>query len=207
MGLLVTNQTYPRVTEILKPFGSYEFVPPDILENAALRGTRVHAICANLAKGAWIPDSTIEPEYLGYIQSYRKWEASVVKKYSVIEKRYYHDGYGYTGQVDAVIQTIKNQLALVDFKTSAKPHKTHRVQMAAYVDMLFEHDLDVDLAMLVYLDKDGAYPRVEEHAHLIDELDVFLGALKCYYFFKATKRMKSCQNPHQISSPISTNVF
>ena len=128
---------YPRVTEILKPFTSYDKVPREVLDKAAARGTSVHAICAGIAKGAWIPDGMIETE----------------------------------------------------LKTSAKPQKTYPVQMAAYKRLLETHDIKIQTAILVYLNKDGEFPIIDTIEDMTEQTGVFIAALKCWNFFnKGTKR-------------------
>lgn len=42
---------YTRVTEVLYPFSGLSNIKPDILANAARRGTRVHDICEGIMKG------------------------------------------------------------------------------------------------------------------------------------------------------------
>ncbi len=78
----------PRVTEVLRAYTSYEYVPKNILENAAARGTSVHALCAGIAKGGWVPDGMIGEELIGYVNSFKKWAEAQVEQFLVIEKRY-----------------------------------------------------------------------------------------------------------------------
>jgi len=85
MSNTLAESKIPRVTEILKPFTSYDQVPKDILERAAAKGTSVHALCAGIAKGNWIPDGMIGAELLGFVQSFRKWADLYVKKFVIIE--------------------------------------------------------------------------------------------------------------------------
>lgn len=179
---------YPRVTEILKPFTSYDQVPKDILERAAARGTSVHAICAGIAKGAWVPDGMIDPEYLGYVKSFQKWAAAQVKEFMIVEKRYLDDGMGFTGQLDFVIRATDDEVYLVDIKTSAKPQKTYPVQMAAYEYLLRLNGVKVKDAMLVYLNKDGEFPNIDLVEDFTDKFYIFTAALDCYTYFKKGKK-------------------
>ncbi len=179
----------PRVTEILKNYTGYEHVPKHILENAAARGTTVHALCAGIAKGAWMTDGMIHEDFKGYVDSFNQWAQSAVDEYLVIEKRYTDNGFGFSGQVDFVIKSPQSEMFLVDLKTSANPQKTYPIQMAAYRHLLALSGITVKGTALVYLNRDGEFPRVDYYEDLDDEWDVFVSALKCWnYFYKPKEK-------------------
>ena len=180
--------TYPRVTEILKPFTSWHLVPKDVLEKAAARGTSVHAICAALADDEWVPDGMINQELLGYVNSFKKWKEAQVAKFLIIEKRYKDDDLLYSGQLDFVIEGTDGKLYLVDLKTSASPQKSYSVQMGAYDLLLRKHEILVEAAMIVYLDKSGEFPEIELLEDMTRERQVFLSALNCYEYFNKRKK-------------------
>lgn len=177
----------PRVTEILKPFSGIEYVKPDVLKNAAARGTQVHSYCAAIAKDAWLPESMIDEELKGYVQSFRLWKDAQVKKILLVEKRFQDEHNGFTGQLDFVILGADDELYLVDLKTSARPQKTYPVQMAAYKHLLELNKVRIKAALLVYLDKAGELPDVARYDELDDETQVFFSALDCYNFFNRKK--------------------
>lgn len=179
---------YPRVTEVLRAYTGFDYVPREKLEKAAERGTSVHALCAGIAKGAWIPDEMIDEELIGYVNSFKKWAAAQVSKFIVIEKRYVDDERQYSGQLDYVILGSDDQLYLVDLKTSAKPQKTYPVQMAAYDNLLRNNKIHVKGAMLVYLDKDGEFPNIHFIEDLKEESRVFFSALDCWHYFNKGKK-------------------
>lgn len=179
---------YPRVTEVLRAYTSYDQVPPQILEKAAARGTSVHALCAGIAKGNWIPDGMIGEELLGYVNSFKKWSEAQVGKFVIIEKRFMNDDLKFSGQLDFVIVGTDNELYLVDLKTSYKPQKTYPVQMAAYDFLLQNHKVKVKGAMLVYLDKHGEFPEVHLLEDMTEELHIFLSALDCWHYFNKGKK-------------------
>ncbi len=187
----IAASNIPRVTEILKPFTGYDQVPKDILENAAARGTSVHALCAGIAKGNWIPDGMIGEELLGYVQSFRKWQEAQVKSFVIVEKRYTDCDSKYSGQLDFVIKGTDEKLYLIDLKTSARPQKTYPIQMAAYNSLLKQNSIKVEGAMLVYLKKDGEFPDIDFIEDMNEEFDVFLAAVKCYEYFKLRKKNDS----------------
>jgi hypothetical protein len=178
----------PRVTEILRAYTSYDQVPKEILERAAARVTTVHALCAGIAKGNWIPDGMIGDEHIGYVNSFRKWASAQVQKFIVVEKRYTDEQLKYSGQLDFVVLGTNNELYLVDLKTSSKPQKTYPVQMAAYDHLLKNNHVQVKGAMLVYLDKNGEFPEIHYLEDMTQELHVFLSALDCWHFFNKGKK-------------------
>lgn len=179
---------YPRVTEVLRAFTSYDQVPKDILERAAARGTSVHALCAAIAKGDWIPDTMIDKELRGYVNSFKQWAEAQVDKFVIIEKRLHDNLLQYSGQLDFVILGKDNELYLVDLKTSARPQKTYPVQMAAYDYLLRNNEVKVKTAMLVYLNKDGDFPEIHTLESMDREFQVFHSALDCYHYFNKGKK-------------------
>lgn len=187
---------FPRVTEILKPFTNFDHIPVKVLDGAAARGTSVHAICAAIAKGEWIPESMIDPELRGYVESFKLWSLANVDKFNVIEKRFAHSWLEYTGQVDFVVVNTLGQSYLVDIKTGKTPQKTFPLQMAAYKELLAQHNITVIGAVLVYLDKDGKYPKVQIINDLTEQFYVFECALTCWkYFNKGKQDGKAKEHP------------
>lgn len=178
----------PRVTEILNPFNSYSAVPSDVLARAAARGTTVHSLCAGIAGGAWIPHETIDEGLRGYVKSFMLWQKERVHKFLVIEKRYNNQDLMYSGQVDYVIESKTGEIWLVDLKTSSAPQKTHPVQIAAYQDLLNKAGMNTCGGVLVYLSKEGEFPKEYVIADLSAELRVFTSALECWKYFKTSKR-------------------
>jgi len=188
MSTSLAANNIPRVTEILRPFTSYDQVPKDILERAAARGTSVHALCAGIAKGNWIPDGMIGDELIGYVKSFKQWQQAQVKEFIIIEKRYTDWSKRFTGQLDFVVRCTDDKLYLVDLKTSSRPQKTYPIQMAAYGILLAQNDIEIEGAMLVYLNKDGEFPDIDLIGDMHEERQVFLAAIQCYQYFKMRKK-------------------
>jgi hypothetical protein len=187
MSTTLAVSNIPRVTEILKPFTGIDFIPKDVLEKAAARGTSVHALCAGIAKGAWIPDGMIGENLLGYVNSFKLWSEAQVDKFVTIEKRFTDEDLKFTGQLDFVILGKDGNLYLVDLKTSASHQKSYPIQMAAYDYLLEKHKIKVKGAMLVYLNKDGEFPNIHYLEDMQEERSVFMGALTCWHYFHKRK--------------------
>jgi predicted RecB family nuclease len=179
----------PRVTEVLKVFSGYDYVAKDILAKAALRGTTVHSVCAGMAKGAWIARDLINEEYHGYISSFKQWSTEFIAEYLIIEQRYISEGPDIflSGQLDFVARGHDGLTYLVDLKTSASKQKTYPLQMAAYRFLLRLNKIEVDAALIVYLNKDGSPPRVDRYDDLTNEHDIFMSALECWHYFNPGK--------------------
>lgn len=175
------SEGLPRVTEILKPFTGYDKVPKAILENAAERGTRVHAICAGVAKSEWIPESLVADDVKDYFESFMKWKLVYEPEFLIVEKRYEHDALKYTGQVDFVVK-LEDGIFLVDLKTGSSK-RTHDIQMAAYDALLKKNGIAVDGALLVYLDAHGAMADTIQVKDVTKKFCVFLSALECWNYF------------------------
>jgi len=189
----------PRVTEILRPFTSYDQVDPTILRNAAAKGTQVHALCAGIAKGAWIPEGMIAEELLGYVNSFKKWADAQVTKYVLVEKRFNDEELGYTGQIDFLVVGSDGELYLVDLKTSSRPQKTYPVQMGAYAALLLHAHIQIKGAILVYLDKEGDFPDVDHIEDLSEVTSIFYSALDCYKYFHRKKGKKHERETESVS--------
>lgn len=191
---------YPRVTEILRSYSSIQYINKDILEKAAARGTKVHALCAAMAKDDWIPEDLIDEELRGYVKSFKQWAELQVDKFVIIEKRFADDELKFTGQIDMVIKgKADGELYLVDLKTGISPQKTYPVQMGAYEYLLNSHQVHVRGTFLVYLNKDGEYPNIQFFEDLTEEKSVFLSALECWHYFH--RRKKNGRNKDNECSP------
>lgn len=196
MSTSLAANNIPRVTEILRPFTGYDQVPKDILERASARGTSTHALCAGIAKGNWIPDGMIGEELIGYVRSFRKWHEAQVKEFVIVEKRYTDLYKRFSGQLDFVVKCHDDKYYLADIKTSAKPQKTYPVQMSAYEALLKQQGIEIEGAMLVYLNKDGEFPDIDFLENMDEEFSVFLSAVKCYEYFKIRKKNGSKRQEH-----------
>jgi hypothetical protein len=194
----------PRVTEILRAYTGYENVPTAILDKAASRGTTVHALCAAIANGSWIPESMIDEELRGYVRSFTLWAKAQVKSFEIVEKRFQHESFNYTGQVDFVVIGNDDERYLVDIKTSSKPQKTHPVQMGAYDLLLRNNSCQVKGAMLVYLNKEGEFPNIHNLENLEKEEYIFICALNCWHYFNKGKKDK--QNDRGVTHGSTTDA-
>jgi len=78
------REAYTRVTTILYPFSGLQNVDPDILANAANRGTKVHKICEGIING--LGEIGIEDETWGYVESFKQWWSKGIDVVKVEER-------------------------------------------------------------------------------------------------------------------------
>lgn len=121
----------PSVTQCLKTAGiiSYEMIPQDILQRAAIRGTAVHRAC-ELHDLDTLDESTLDAEVGAYLEGYKAFLRDTGFQPARIEQRIFHEQHCYAGTLDRT-GTIHGHLVVVDFKTGILLDG-HRAQLAAY---------------------------------------------------------------------------
>lgn len=172
---------YYRVTEVLYPFTGLKFVNTEVLENAAARGTKVHSICEGIVRG--LDPWNLKDELAGYVESFQKWwgKGHDVK---AIEKRFYCDKLGITGQVDLILETPRGDI-ICDLKTSQQESKSWLLQGSAYSYMAKNAGYDVKDIMFMRLRRDGKYPAIHFYQ---ENMDLFRKTLEVFEYFHATKK-------------------
>lgn len=174
---------YTRVTEPLALFNNFDHIPPDVLQNAADRGTRVHRYCELHARGDYFP--TVDRSIQGYIDGYCRWHDEMVDKTLFIEQRLYNDLYRITGQIDEVaILKGDTTPTVIDWKTPIVASKSWALQTAAYQFLVdgFE-GLKPTRRIALQLFKDGKYPKVIEYTDYENDWGIYKGILKAMRFF------------------------
>jgi ATP-dependent exoDNAse (exonuclease V) beta subunit len=170
-------QQYTRVSEILSPFSGLKNIPPEILQNAANRGTKVHEICDSLINDIGVLN--LDENVAGYIQSFEQWLPG--KKFLDKPERFFCDELMITGEIDGIYHSADG-LVLVDFKTPAKKSSTWNLQLSAYAYLCGKAGYKIDFLEVVRLDKTGKAPEVIRYD---DQLALFLKCIDVYrYFYK-----------------------
>lgn len=152
------------------------YIKPDILANAANRGTRVHDICEGIVKG--LGEWNVTDDIRGYVDSFKLWWQSG-HTVLALEKRFYCSELMITGQVDMIINTPQGAVIL-DLKTSSKPSKTWPLQGSAYAYMARKDGYDIKGIHFLHLDKLGKPP----HLYVYDDcFELFSKCLDIYKHF------------------------
>lgn len=167
------------VTQALSPYFKHlERIRPDILENAAARGTEVHSKCALIAQNLYpcYEVSGIE----GYVISFRLWFDSQVTEVLAVERRFEHEPFGFYGHPDMIVKLRGDKTALIDLKTPASLSKLWRSQISAYAFLVREQYPDVKIIGSLRLHPEGKAPKMDWYETEHKDFTIFLSALNAY---------------------------
>lgn len=180
MSFPESKKDYTRISTILQPFTGLDKIPQDIVEKAADRGHKVHKICESIVLG--FGDLGVDEQTKPYVDSFKQWLEMGHDIYQ-IEQRFFDDDLKITGQVDLLLKCKENVL-IIDLKTSYKPSKTWPIQGAAYAYLARKNGLPVNQIQFLHLSKAGKFPKIYEYP-LNDKL--FLSVVETYnHFYKKT---------------------
>lgn len=154
-----STEEYLRVTEILYKFSDLYLVPPDVLANAARRGTEVHNICEGIALG--FGELGVTDETRPYVESFKHWWGEG-KKAIEIERRFWCPDIKVTGQADFIIQEETGN-TIYDLKTSYKPSKTWQAQGSGYYYLASKAGLQISRVIFVHLQRSGRPAKLIEY--------------------------------------------
>ena len=176
---------YPSVTQVLAPFTDFSMIPPDVLQAAADRGSKVHAICAGIALGEWVPKPP--PELSGYISSFRQW-FKYVDKVWLVEEELVDRAYGFKGHPDLAVSLIGDEdfIRVLDLKTPATKTPTWAAQIAAYNHLVGGAfpGKEIRRSGTLRLRKDGRPPVLDEYQDSARDFQAFVSALTAWKYFK-----------------------
>ena len=171
-----SREKYLRVTHILYPFSGLQAIDPEIVANAAQRGTKVHQICEGIASG--LGEIGVDNETWGYVESFKKWWGNGLDV-ACMEERFWDDELCLTGQVDFILKTPEG-LAIVDLKTSSRPSKTWEAQGSAYAYLAKNAGYAIKKIFFLHLNKHGKEPKIYEYP--VDD-SFFLAILRVFKHF------------------------
>lgn len=174
----------PSVTEVLSPWADFSNVPPDRLEQAAERGTRVHELCAAHAKGFYIPK--IPEDCKGYLESFKTWFRAMVREVLFVEEELKDDIFKFKGHPDAVVK-LKHEkgLFLYDIKTPITKNRIWNVQLSAYKWLCEKYlDREIKKCFILQLNPEGKTAKVTYCDQKLEDFNIFLHALSAYRWFK-----------------------
>lgn len=161
-------------------------------DEAADAGTLAHLMVEHHIKKLGIPDEwrKAEPEVKELatqaFESYLAWEEGNRITFTAVELPLTSEAFRYGGTIDAIAE-LGSKALLVDFKTSNDVYVDHRVQLAAYSQLLKENGIDVDGYHLLRFGKDTAEFAHHFYSDLSREWEVFVLLLRLYELKKALK--------------------
>ncbi len=176
--MIVHNEKrYARVSEVLSCFSDFSHIDPEVLQNKANIGTKVHKAIEDDI-GDVFP--TLDARTIGYFESYKAWKQETSPKFDKSEQRFYCHEKMITGQIDSLVHYgwSFQVPVMVDFKTSVQESKVvWPMQAHLYAYLLAVNGISVQPRYLfIKLNKFGKLPEVFEyfwdpniHAKCMDE--------------------------------------
>ncbi len=170
-----------RVTTVLSPWADFSKIDPDVLAEAAARGTRAHTAFSNYALGrfVYVPD-----DCHGYLESYKRWHDEYIDQVLAVEVELICSVYGFYGHAD-LIAVIKGDAdpTVIDWKTPIATQPLWKSQLAAYFHLAKPKYNPKRVASL-RLKRDGSRALFDEYTSQAEDFAGFLAALSAYKFFK-----------------------
>lgn len=173
------------VTESLQPFTDFSQIPPDVLANAAERGSRFHTWTENYLSDKWSP---ISNDIQGYVKSFKRWHSLAVEETLFVEKEIICPQYQFIGHIDWMGRLRgdpENFITVADWKTPITESKTWRIQLAAYWYLAKEClGLNVRRCVVLMPKKDGKVASIKEYTEFqACHFNIFLSTLNCTRYF------------------------
>jgi len=157
------NHTYwlngleiPSVTTLMKILSDkvYGPVDPQVLANAARKGTIVHNAIDNYLEFDVVD---IPEEQKPYFDAFLSWKEEVNPEILATERKVYHKALRYAGMCDLLCR-IDGKVTLVDYKTSHSIQPMlYPLQLEGYAKAWGTHGLKIDDQFNLQLKKDGSY--------------------------------------------------
>ena len=172
---------YPSVTQVLDPWSDFSHIPPAVLEAACARGTLVHDISANIARGLMVMNTP--PEAEGYVTSFRRWFDFMVDDVLLVETRLVDPDFGYHGEPDLIIKAKHGEIILVDNKTPVQLLVSWRLQLAGYRNLATKEGITPDRVGSLRLDPDAGIAKMKYYENSLTDFNYFLQALNLWRLF------------------------
>lgn len=155
-----------------------------VKHDAARKGGAVHDAIFYYMRNEPLPrvSSEYSPEEVCALMAFREWQAKYEPKAVWQERCLWSAKHAYAGRAD-LLCWIKKKLWLIDFKTSKKIWKSHRLQLLAYAQALRESGQNILNLALVRLDKKTGKFEWHPFKFTTTEFKVFL---YCYEMWKYT---------------------
>jgi hypothetical protein len=167
---VMTNNNIPRVTAVIAAMFPERWKPdPWYME----RGTFIHKAC-ELHDTGELDRETVDPVIFPYCTAYWRFLDETKFKPEVIEQRYTHRSYKYTGRIDRAGH-LNGNFSLIDIKSGVES-ETDKLQAGAYWGLIEDVGVRVKNCFDLYLREDGSY-RLKEVADHRKMFNVFLAAL------------------------------
>ena len=172
------KEGYTRVSTILAQWNHLAHIDKDVLANKCRIGTNVHAKIAAETDGIFLE---LQPDEVGYFESWKKWKEEAEMEMEKTEARLYTEEFKITGCVDGF---TKGDI-LLDYKTSASANKKMwalQASMYHYLAEISGWQPNTDF-LFIHLKKDGKKAKEiwVECTHTLRS--VWMSAIETYRYF------------------------
>jgi len=155
--------------------------PSAVVQDSALRGTRVHKAFVDFASTGQLAQGS---DLLGYLSSLQHFIDEFKPEIIDVEQRVYSPSLRVAGTYDLYAK-IDGQLVVIDWKTSKRIYDSHHLQAAAYEGMRRELGQHEATAMIVRLNPEGGVPEFVQTKATWDDFKA------CYALWQARKRIEA----------------
>lgn len=172
--------------------------PYKVRDEAADIGTLAHALVEeHVLEELGTPESRVNvleysPEQLDKAENaflgFLEWEDLHEVQYEAAELQLVSDAHRYGGTLD-IVASVDGKLTLVDLKTSKGVYPSHRIQLAAYRQLWYEHNGFYIAPYLLRIDKlDGSFdPHPVSETRIEAGWEAFKAALKLHELQRVLK--------------------
>jgi hypothetical protein len=171
----INGLAVPSVTGVLADLYDWGGISAAKLERKRILGTAVHK-AIELDVRDDLDESSVDPQIAGYFEAWRRFRKEARLSPVLAERPVGSKNFWYAGTLD-LAGDLGGIDALIDIKTSARPHASNKLQTAAYLLAASEMRLMRKTAhrFVLILQPDATY-RVEPHISAND-FSVFLSCL------------------------------
>lgn len=173
-----------HTTEVMSPFTSFDMIPPDVLDYASARGTRVHDLIHEKLSGKWVPPKAITDDMKGFIASFVKFQNDMILETVFTEKTFISDIYDLTGTLDfgGYLNDRPKDFTILDWKTPLATQPTWKGQLSAYKHLAGEYK--PKRIGSLRLDPKGGPAKMTWYEDSAEAWEAYLCALIAYRYFK-----------------------
>jgi hypothetical protein len=175
------------VTEALRPFNDFSHIPPDVLQKASERGTRIHAAIAAHLTGTFLV-TPLPPEEVPLFDSLRLWCDEMVHVVIVVEPALRNEALGFVGHPDAAVILKNKSHCICDWKTPQVESLSWPIQCAAYQQLASKKYGKEFIACAVQPRPDGKIAKAFMYGKNPHHYAIFLNALNAYRWFKGEEK-------------------
>ena len=161
-------------------------IPPDVLDYASSRGTRVHDLIHEKLDGKWIPQKAIPQDVKGYLDSFAIFQRDMILETVFAEKEFSCEIYGLTGTLDfgGYLNDRPKDFTILDWKTPLIKQPTWKGQLSAYKYLALSRKYKPKRIGSLQLDPNGGPGKMTWYEDSAEAWEAYLCALTAYRYFK-----------------------